>query len=291
MGRGNTWTISKLPLYGALTGIELSGDTFEVTRGIVLRRVYVDVFGAPMMAFGPPSSPNSHHPAPWVAVRGGFGFSCRVEVAITDLSEFETLSPSTVAWLIAAVLRLQLCSPVRMAVLGNMPFDQMGAGASNDVTALSFEGAPHQICLRAAGEDKRSAEDLDWLRSSLPVAAHLYHDERFLRAFSVYEHAQWSPTLEMAVVLIWSAMEIFFDLGRNREKTKAISSALAGFVGDDGPDKDHAYQAVRDLYQKRGRVVHAGQTIDPASAAQTIRLARATFRKALLDRRLPATDD
>ena len=206
MGKGNTWTISTLPLYGALTGIELPDHTFEVTRGIVLRRIYIDVFGAPMMAFGPPSSPNSHHPAPWVAVQGGFDFSSRTEVAITDLSEFENLSPSAVAWLIAAVLRLQLHKPVRMAVLGNMPFDQMGAAPSNDVTAISFEGAPQQICLRAAAENKTSAEDLGWLRSSLPVAAHLHHHERFLRAFSVYEQAQWSPTLEMAVVLIWSAI-------------------------------------------------------------------------------------
>src|ERR1700719_1155498 len=59
----------QLPLYGCLTGIELSVDRLEVVPGIVLRRVFVDMFGASMLAFTPPPARSSPHPASWVAVR------------------------------------------------------------------------------------------------------------------------------------------------------------------------------------------------------------------------------
>ena len=59
----------QLPLYGCLTGIELSVDRLEVVPGIVLRRVFVDMFGASMLAFAPPPARSSPHPASWVALR------------------------------------------------------------------------------------------------------------------------------------------------------------------------------------------------------------------------------
>ena len=65
------WDTSTPPIYGCLTGIELPNDRVEILPGIALRRVYVDTFGATMMAFAPPPTPKSHHPGPWAAVRGG----------------------------------------------------------------------------------------------------------------------------------------------------------------------------------------------------------------------------
>jgi hypothetical protein len=176
----------QLPLHGCFTGIELPVDRLEVVPGIVLRRVFVDMFGASMLAFAPPPATSSPHPAPWVAVRGGYTFESRVEIAISDISSLGGLSPTVVAWLVAAVLRLQSA----WAVLGGMPFDEMGE-RRKEASPVAFEQAAQQI---GAFQDYRveaTPDDLLWLSEMLPIAARLYHDERFFRAISVYDPSQW----------------------------------------------------------------------------------------------------
>jgi hypothetical protein len=277
-----------LPIYAALTGLRAPPESIEVCRGVVLRPIYVDIFDGPMMAFAPPKEPNSHHPAPWVAVSGGFSFENRVELAISDTAVFGGLQPATIAWLVAAVLRLQASQPLRVAVIGNIPFDQMGAAGPRAVNVVAFESSPHQLFVTQRKETENTiAEDLDWLKKFLPVAARLYHEERFFRAFGTYEHAQWSPTREMGVVLVWSAVETLFDIGARRDKTKSICGALADYVAADPQDRDRVYQVIQSLYYERGRVVHVGHAMKPESAAQSFLLAKAAFRRVLIDEVLP----
>lgn len=286
--KAEAWKPTSLPLYGCLTGIELPENRIDILQGLALRRIYVDTIGATMMAFAPPPTPQSHHPAPWAAVRGGFTFESRVELAITDTSAYDGLPPSSVGWLVAAVLRLRMTSPIRLAVIGNMPFDEMGERWS-EVEAVTFESAPQQIGPFASRRVEATELDLAWLRDMLPVAARLYHDERFFRAFSIYNQALWSPTPEMGTVLVWTAIEALFDLGRERDKTTAICRALSGYLGADRPDRDRAYQVIRDLYYKRGQTVHAGRSMDAHDTIQSYQLASGAFQRVLIDGKLPPT--
>jgi hypothetical protein len=100
-----------------------------------------------------------------------------------------------------------------------MPFDTLGE-RRQEIRAIAFESAPHQIGTFKARRLEATKDELSWLRDMLPVAARLYHDERFFRSFSVYDQAQWTPTPEIGTVLIWTAIEILFDLASEREKTK-----------------------------------------------------------------------
>ena len=284
--KAEAWEPTSISLYGCITGLELSGSRVEILKGITLRRVYVDTIGATMMAFAPPPTPKSHHPTPWAAVRGGLTFESRLEIAITDIGACDGLPPPVAAWLVAAVLRLQVASPIRLAVIANMPFDQMRE-RWREVEAVAFESAPQQIGAFNAHRVEARELDLSWLRETLPVAARLYHDERFFRAFSIYDQALFSPTTGMGTVLVWTAIEAFFDLGREREKTKAICKALSDYVGADRNDRDRAYQIIQELYYKRGQVVHAGRSMDTNDTIQSYQLACVAFQRALIDGRLP----
>lgn len=207
MGK-DIWDTSTLPIYGSLTGVELSSKNFEILSGISLHQIYADTFGATMMAFAPPSSANKHHPEPWAAVRGGFNFESRVEVALENTGSCLGMTPPTVMWLIAAVLRLRVQAPIRLAVIGNMPFEEMGE-RWKDVQAIPFETAPNQIGAFTSTSIQIEKSEIEWLKDMIPVAAQLYNDERFNRAFSIYEQAQWATTPELGVTLVWTAIGFY----------------------------------------------------------------------------------
>jgi hypothetical protein len=277
---------ANVPLYAALSGIELDAPEFEIASGMTLRPVYVDMFGARMMAFRPPLNPKAIHPPPWAAVRGGFGHDCRVELSIHHCPD--GFSGSRTAVLVASLLRLQVETPVRIPVIANMPFHKM-ADQCREVAAIAFEAAPNQFGSFRNRRSILNTADLEWLRDLFPTAARLYHDERFFRSFSVYEEAQWSSTVEVATALIWTAIETLFDLSGVQHKTQAISKALSQYVGDGPADIDRAYNVIREVYRKRGQVVHAGRSIESKDYLQTYQLARCAFRRLMIDGKLPAS--
>ncbi len=278
---------SNPPLFGALSGVSLSVDQSEILPGLVLRQSFTDMFSAPMLAFGPPQAPDRHHPDPWEAVRGGFSYKSRIEAGLLDNKRLNGVLPVSAMWLLAALLRLQVRAPVRMAVLSKSCFDAESA-ESGDMSPVAFEASPDQLGLFSNEMwSVLSEEDLDWLQTFMPVILRLHGEERFFRSFSIYEQAQWSRTIEAASVLICSAIEALFDLGKERDKTKAISRALSEYVGEDRSDRDRAYQVISDLYRERSRVVHAGRSIEAKDFAQLFQLAKVAFRRVIIDGDLP----
>jgi len=242
-------------LYGCLTGFELPNKSYQLSLDLELFQTHVDMFAAPMIAFGPPVSPGTHHPGPWVAVRGGFSFESRVELCVRENGRFDGFTTSLTAWLVAALCRLKIDAPVRLAALGNMSFNAMRHN-EKEAIATAFEGANNHHGLFKGTRIQASVDDLEFIRDLLPTAARLYHEDRFFRAFSVYDEASWCPTVELSTVLIWTAIETLFDLGSAQHKAKAIAQALSGFVSSSRSERDRSYNIIRDLYQKRGSVVH-----------------------------------
>jgi hypothetical protein len=273
-----------LPLYGSVTGITLLGDQMYVARGVALRPGLFGTFSTPMMGFAEPAN-GGHTPGPWVAVDGAYhSFQARVEVAIEDLTAFEGFAPSQAMWLIAALLRLRIEAPVRVTTVANVPLGTLKE--HTEIWPLAFEGAPYQNGLFRAGRMDMTADDLDWLSDTLPVATRLFHEERFMRALTIFDESVWASRLEIGTVFIWTAIEILFDCSGEQHKMKAISSALADCVGHDRADRDHAYQVIADLYAKRGRVVHSGRNIEREDFGQLRAFARDAFMNVLGQKRI-----
>ena len=269
---------NRLPLYGCVTGIVLPVNTFSIVPGITLRRGLFEIFSSPMLAFKE-APPGSHTPGPWVPIDGGLNFKSRAELAVEDLSPLDGFSPSRAAWLIAALLRLRVDAPVRIAAVANAPLVMLPQ--IKNCWALAFEASPHHIGLFRSPREHITIEDLEWLSETLPVAARLYHDERFIRALSIFDQSAWSGRAEMGTLLIWTAVEILFDLSGEQGKTKAICSALSEYVANNGQDRDRAYNVIRELYEKRGGIVHAGREIEARDFKQSFAVVRAAFRNVL----------
>jgi hypothetical protein len=278
----------QLPLYGCLTGFTLPVENFEIGPGLLLRKTFVDTFGRRSMGFVAPRAPAMPHPAPWAPVHGESSsmVKARVELAVTQTSLQGFTLPTATAWFVASLLRLQINTPVRMAVLANMPFDSMSDNWQT-VEAMAFEAGTKQWGVFRAESVQATLEDLLWLRRCLPVAARLYQDERFQRAFSIYDEALWATRKELVTVLIWTALEILFEASGEQNKTRAISELASEWIGYDRADRDRAYNVIRELYHKRGRVVHAGRQIETADLIQSLQICKAVFANVLTREKLP----
>lgn len=283
-GLNDTDIENSLPLYGCLTGLKLPSETFVLHPGIELSRSFVDTFGTMMMAFSP-APKGSHRPAPWAAVRGGFTHESRAQIKITK--PLDGLSPLQTAWIVTAVMRIQIYSPVRLPVYSNMPFtSEMGKNYQKAI-AIPFEASQHQNGIFLDRETEVTEEDLEVIGEFVPTAGRLFHHERFNKAFTLYDEASWSARVDSSISLIWTSIEILFDLSAERNKTKAICKALSEYVGATDSDKADAYNIIREQYQKRGSVVHAGGKMELKDIVQSFRLARSAFSHLLHRGELP----
>jgi hypothetical protein len=172
--------ISEFPIYGSLTGINLLTDTAEVYPGIILRKKYSETFSTPVLRFSEPTEKNPYA-GPWAAVIGGTNFKAYTELEIHQNEILQERSPKQCSWLIAAILRLRMSSPVCVAVLSSVSFGQLVEKGSR-VHAISFEKSLMHIGEFAEDFATFDQDEQKWLACALKNIIQLLQIDSFQRA-------------------------------------------------------------------------------------------------------------
>ncbi|ATW03969.1 HEPN domain-containing protein [Sphingorhabdus sp. YGSMI21] len=267
---------TRSPTYACVTGIAIADEKVLLSENCLISSIFVDTFSTTMMAFAPPALPAKHHPAPWVAVDEYKSFNARAQIELKNLTDFEDFSVEVALTIIVSMMRLRISAPIRIPILGNMPFNLM-KDHSGTAKAKPFESFPSHVGVFKEQCHMLSASDIDWIKQAISTVVGLCRVNRFFRAFTTYEQAQWVPTTEIAIQLLWTAMETLLNLSAVSNKAKSLSAALADYVTDDRPSRDKAYQDIKKLYENRGKVVHSARNVENNDVFNTVNLAKVAF--------------
>src|SRR5579872_6979189 len=96
----------RVPLYGGISGIATAVPEFQICPGLIVRETYAHVFAPYMMAFARPQKPNSPHPPPWKAARGGLAFDVAIEIALANEVRPTSLDRLNTLWWVLTLMRL-----------------------------------------------------------------------------------------------------------------------------------------------------------------------------------------
>lgn len=270
-----------LPLFGALTGVILKRAPFELAPGIEIRSTLIELIQSNTIAFALPEDASLPHPGPWQATRGGGTLECRVEISIREMPSLPVPTPARLLYLVAALIRLQVDSPVRLALIATDTFGPNMQSWPDTLEVHTSHGG-------AFADLRQSIEDADIadLQRRLPPFARLFQQHPlFHRSWVIFDTAQWCPGAEAAMVMVWSSMETFFQVGAvRRGKTAALVKAITKFLGPDGAFE---VREILELCEERGGIIHAGRPPNPDRVGASFTLAKEIFRAAVDQERIP----
>lgn len=274
-------------LFSIITSLTIPDKEISLGSSITLHNRYSYVFSAPMLAFKEPEEPRQHHPAPLMALKSGYSFECHLEVEFSKTEEEYGLQELDTLWLFTAILRLKFNVPIRALTLSSKPLPELLEDPK------TFSASIHEVHarqIRLVGDRSKELDllDIGWILLNFPKMVKLVENERFNRAVTIFEQAQWSDTAHGAATLVWSSLETLFDIGPQRDKTKALCQALSDYVTIDRSDRDKAYGVIQNLAKQRGRFIHAGHPIKNDDAAQILRFGQLALIIAIQREEVPA---
>jgi Apea-like HEPN len=273
-------------IYAGLAGVTLDADERSLGHGIILRRTYAHVMAPFLMAFSP-ASPGKPHPAPWSAVKGGFGFDMWVELEIPP-SSVSGLShaPDFVAWWITALLRLRVGPTFIVPIVGEQSF----ATAKTDHSQATYypvEMESRRLVLSSDARSEIAELDVAWLEKFWMSAADLFSGNgAFQLLFEATDQCMFSRHRELALLSLWSGLEAIFSPDKVELKYR-ISSSLASFLEPAGVPRMNAQKAIAKLYDSRSAAAHGREDKRKDSLQETYGLARRAVLRIIEDNRVP----
>lgn len=274
-------------IYAGISGVHLDTESFDLGKGVLLKRTYAHLFSPFMTAFAPPGPEGGPHPGPWKAAEGGLSFDIHVQLSIpADYSLGGTSQPTDVLWWIAALLRAAGFPYLSIPVWSNYPFADIPEAEGN-VHLLPMETKSRILRPVAEGSSAMNSEILEWVREHWDAVGRLlYSDKKFKVAFQAFDSATVERDRASSLLAVWGALEQLFGSGRYR-----IASFIAAYLCPPGEERLATYRQVQKLYDPRSAAAHSANQAKVGPLIEAYVLMRNALIKIVDEEKVPTQQD
>ncbi len=258
--------------YGGFSGVELGVDCFELGHGVILKKTYAHIMSHQMMAFKPPPTPKSHHPAPWQAVNGGWSYDIYFEIFVPDdVPGLETARAEEILWFLAAIFRLNFYPFIEVRAVSNHSFNDI-ALKGQDTIIHPAEIRPRMIYRSKTEMPKLTIEMLETIKDNwIDTIQFIKSSELLASSFRAFDDATVVGNPSSSLLLLWGGLEQLFSPNKSELRFR-VAINLASFLEPRGNERLNLYKKIQKLYGARCSAAHSASNIELGTLADTHRL-------------------
>ena len=274
-----------------ISGVGCEIDSFDLGHGVSLRTTYAHLMAPFMVAFARPERPGQHHPPPWAAASGGYGFDVTLELSVpSNAMSSLPYESTTIAWWIVALLRLKVGPRLRAPCISNHRLTK-DAASIKDLQIQPLEVAPAQLSLDPEAKAEISAKDLEWTREEwLPSLGLLTESPGFSVLVESFDQAAFHHRPQLALLVLWTGLEEMFSPSKTELRYR-ISSLIASYLEPPGQARLARQKAIAKLYDSRSEAAHGRGTTKTEPLWETYYLARQAILKIVQEKHAPNANE
>lgn len=273
-------------IYAGLAHVTYAGDPFDLGHGVVLSSTYAHLFAANMMAFSR-AAVGQHHPAPWRAARGGYGYDVEVELAVPTGQQLPAgLNGEDAIGLIAALLRLTEYTNLMVPVISDVSFN-IAANSKQEPLLRPFETEARILQPTAEGLSRLKIEDLSWVKAVWPRTAELMQTCPSLNmALRSADTCTVRGRPSSALLIAWGALEELFSPSRAEIRFR-VSAHIAAYLEPVGPQRLELFKTVANLYNTRSKAAHTAHDVEVTALVQSFVILRNALIRIIAEGAVP----
>ena len=259
-------------LYGGISGVELSVDSFDLGHGVTLKKTYVYMFAPWIMSFAPAGPKGLAKPVK--GAEGGFAFEVLIELRVprepvlgTNIDARETI------WWIAALLRILGYPYLMVPLTSDQPFD-VAAKRDEKPTLEPFETS-HRILVPVEESHRRITHDvLEYAQGKwIEAGTMLQSNEDFYSVVKAFDYATVRGKTSSSLLALWGAIEQLFSPSPGELRYR-VASLLASYLEPPGEARLALYKRIMKLYNERSTAAHTAQDMEVGPLVETYVLMR-----------------
>jgi hypothetical protein len=274
-------------MFVGISGLPMDGDYFDLGDGITIKRTYAHLMMPYVVAFKRPE-PGMAHPGPWEAAEQPIGFDIEAELYVPE--KVDGANDWEIARALTFLLRLGInpagAAPL-MASHSLEEFPTLKSGETRKLTPLEVRRRSFPL----VAQGSLNATNAKWLGERWRIVHKLSKASAgFDLAMAAMDAGQFERNTAFTLVSLWGALEALFAGDRNELKFR-VSSNIAAYIVEFGPDRGAYQKEVARIYDKRSAAVHGVPKHDNDDVLNTFTVMRAALMKMIETGKVPTRED